>query len=90
MQPSLPLVGSSIKQKGTGAGTWHRRPIVPATAALGSSAPVLLGCHRSGHVERGRRMGMWPWRPPLPTAVLGGSGEQDGAPHVLYAIPHLF
>lgn len=44
MQPPLPLVGEAIEQKGTRAGTWHTEPIVPATAALGTLAPILLGC----------------------------------------------
>ena len=57
MQPPLPLVGEAIEQKGTRAGTWHTKPIVPATAALGTSAPVLLGCYRLRQVEHGRACG---------------------------------
>lgn len=55
MQPPLPLVGEAIEQKGTRGGTWHIQPIVLAMAALGISAPVVLGCYRLRHVECGRR-----------------------------------
>lgn len=42
MQPPLPLVGEAIEQKGMRAGVWHVKPIAPATAAPGTSAPAVL------------------------------------------------
>lgn len=72
MQPPLPLVGEAIEQKGTRAGIWHTKPIVPTAAAPGVSLPVLQGCSVRG---------MWPWRPPLPTVVgrRGTGGDRGGS-----------
>ncbi|CAI9179819.1 unnamed protein product [Rangifer tarandus platyrhynchus] len=78
MQPPLPLVGEAIEQKGMRAGTWHVKPIVPASAALGTEAPVLPGGSRSRRGERGRGTGTWPWRLPLPAAALVGPGARTG------------
>ena len=78
MQPPLPLVGEAIEQKDTRAGTWHVKPIVPASAALGTEAPVLPGGSRWRRGERGRGAGTGPWRLPLPAAALVGPGVRTG------------
>ena len=78
MQPPLPLVGEAIEQKGTRAGRWHVKPIVPASAALGTEAPVLPGGYHSRRAECGRGMGTWPRRLPLPAAALVGPGARTG------------
>lgn len=43
-QPPLPLVGEATEQKGMKAETWHMKPVVPATAAVGTWAPVPPDC----------------------------------------------
>lgn len=78
MQPPLPLVGEAIEQKGRRAGTWHTQPMASATAALGTSAPVLLGSYRLRQAERRRRLGLWPWGLPLPAVALVGMGHRKG------------
>lgn len=54
------------------------KPIVTAMAALGTSAPVVLGCYRLGAVGHIGGTGMWPQRPPLPPAALVGAGDRAG------------
>jgi len=79
MQPPLPLVGEAIEQKGTRAGRWHVKPIVPASAALGTEAPVLPGGYCSRRVERGCGMDgrVAPEAAPASSGP-GGTGSLDG------------